>query len=308
VRRAALDEIARLLDLDERIVFVGSDLGAGTLADAMARHQHRVLMEGIAEQHIVGMSAGLALEGFIPYLHTIATFLTRRALEQVVVDVALHQLPVRLIASGGGMVYAPLGSTHQAIDDFALMRAIPGMAVLAPADPEEMRAAVRALVTYPGPAYVRLGKGGEPNVGPNGFSIGPIRPLREGSGALIISTGAMVHECLAAVDELAVEGVAPSLVHVPTIAPLDEAGLVERIMRHESVLVVEEHLPNGGLWTSVIESLMRRGVHRAIAQISLPAGYAQTYGSQRDHWVASGLDGPSIAERVRRMMRENLDG
>jgi len=104
MRKAALNAISELLDSNNRIVFVGSDLGAGTLADARNKHPNRVLMEGIAEQHIVGFAAGLALEGFIPYVHTIGTFLTRRAIEQVIIDVALHNLPVRLVASGGGMV------------------------------------------------------------------------------------------------------------------------------------------------------------------------------------------------------------
>ena len=107
MRKAALDAIARLVDEQPNIIFIGSDLGTGVMSDAMERAPDRVLMEGIAEQHMVGMASGLALEGFIPYVHTIGTFLTRRALEQIIVDVALHSLPVRLVASGGGMVYAP---------------------------------------------------------------------------------------------------------------------------------------------------------------------------------------------------------
>jgi deoxyxylulose-5-phosphate synthase len=130
--RLRLTTIAELIEENGRVVFVGSDLGAGTMDDARDRHPLRVLMEGIAEQHLVGFAAGLALEGFVPYVHTIATFLTRRALEQIIVDVALHSLPVRLIGGGGGMTYAPLGPTHQAIDDFALMRTIPNMIVGAP--------------------------------------------------------------------------------------------------------------------------------------------------------------------------------
>lgn len=296
MRKEALNQISRLVDEDSRVVFIGSDLGAGVMAEAMERHPSRVLMEGIAEQHLVGMAGGLALEGFVPFVHTIGTFLTRRALEQVIVDAALHRLPVRLISSGGGMVYAPLGPTHQAIDDFALMRAIPGMAVLAPIDPMEMEEAIGALVEWPGPAYVRLGKGGEPVVTEAGFTIGGPRLLRHGSQLLILTTGAIGHEVLAAADALQGEEIHVSVAHIPTIAPLAEREVLKLVQAHDKTLVVEEHLPNGGLWTSVVEAAMRNEMSATIRQASLPDKYAQEYGSQSDHWKACGLSAEGLKE------------
>ena len=295
MRKEALNRISHLVDEDSRVVFIGSDLGAGVMAEAMERHPSRVLMEGIAEQHLVGMAGGLALEGFVPFVHTIGTFLTRRALEHVIVDAALHGLPVRLIASGGGMVYAPLGPTHQAIDDFALMRAIPGMAVLAPIDPVEMEEVIDALVEWPGPAYVRLGKGGEPEIVGAGFEMGAPRLLRKGSQLLVLTTGAIGHEVLAAVDMLKEEGIHVTAVHVPTIAPLAERKVLDLVQAHDTTVVVEEHLPNGGLWTSVVETAMRSGISGTIKQVSLPNKYAQEYGSQADHWQSCGLS----ADRLR---------
>ena len=289
-------------------MFIGSDLGAGTLAEAMKRFPSRVLMEGIAEQHIVGMAAGLALEGFIPFVHTIGTFLTRRAFEQVAIDVALHQLPVRLIASGGGMVYAPLGPTHQAVEDFALMGAIPGMAIFSPADPFEMKQVVRSLTDYQGPAYVRLGKGGEPHVTGESFEVGELKALRTGTDALIISTGAVVHECLDAADGLAALGIKASVLHVPTISPLDEDALTTLISKHSVVLVVEEHIPSGGLWTRVVELLNRRDLPRVIHQASLPNRYAESYGSQRDHWQAANLTSEAITERIAQLTKDSNRG
>jgi len=306
VRKAALAQIADLVEVDPRVVFVGSDLGAGTLTDLMNRHPQRVLMEGIAEQHVVGMSAGLALEGFVPFVHTIGTFLTRRAFEQVAMDVALHKLPVRLIASGGGMVYAPLGPTHEAIDDLALMRAVPGMSIFCPIDPLEMREVVAALSDFPGPAYVRVGKGGEPIVTEPGFIPGPPRILRKGSRILVLSTGAIGHECLAAADLM--EAGTVTVAHLPTVSPFDGEAVIALMDAHEFTLVVEEHLPSGGLWTAVVEYCARLGVQDFVHQASLPAGFATAYGSQRQHWEAAGLTGIQIAAQMRELMEESAHG
>ena len=157
MRKQVLKSITELAARDERVVFIGSDLSPGVMSDFRERFPDRFFMEGVSEQHIIGMAAGLAMEGFIPYVNTIATFLTRRCYEQIAMDVCLHNLPVRLVANGGGMVYAPLGPTHEAIDDFALMRALPNMTVTAPVDVNEMAALVNAAWNTRGPfTYVWL--------------------------------------------------------------------------------------------------------------------------------------------------------
>src|SRR3954466_7205173 len=138
MRRACLDMVYELACTDERVVFIGSDLGPGTLAAMRTEMPSRFYMEGIAEANIIGMAAGMAMDGFVPYVNTIATFITRRCYEQVAVDLCLHDLPVRLIGNGGGYVYAPLGPTHEAIEDIAIMRALPRMTVTAVCDPKEM--------------------------------------------------------------------------------------------------------------------------------------------------------------------------
>ena len=303
MRKEALDRVAKLVEEHPNVVFIGSDLGAGVLTEAMEQFPSRVLMEGIAEQHVVGMAAGLALEGLIPYVHTIGTFLTRRSFEQVAMDCALHQLPVRLLASGGGMVYAPLGPTHQAIEDFALMRAVPGMSIIAPIDPQEMEEALTALVEYPGPAYIRMGKGGESIVTEPGFAVGRARVLHQGSDVLLISTGVLGHECLTAAELLSAEGIAVQLVHVPCVAPLDEDFLLAQIARFRHVLVVEEHVPSGGLWTALVEVTMRNQISTSISQRALPSTYASSYGSQSDHWGLARLNAHGIAENVREMVK-----
>ena len=139
MRKASLQCVYELAKSDPRVIFIGSDLGPGVLDEMKNEMPDKFIMEGVAEQHIVGMAAGLAMEGYLPYVNTIATFLTRRCFEQVTVDLCMHDLPVRLIANGGGTVYAPLGPTHLAIEDIALMRSLPNMTVVAVCDADEMK-------------------------------------------------------------------------------------------------------------------------------------------------------------------------
>src|SRR5712672_407660 len=164
MRPACINKVFELAKRDPRVAYIGSDLSPDLTERMKAEMPGRAFMEGVSEQHVVGMAAGLAMEGFIPYVHTIATFITRRCYEQVAVDLCLHNLPVRLIGNGGGLVYAPLGPTHEAIEDIAIMRALPRMTIVAPADAEEMRRLMPLTVDYPGPIYIRLAKGGDPVV------------------------------------------------------------------------------------------------------------------------------------------------
>ena len=174
MRNTAMNMVHKLAARDERVLYIGSDPGAGTLRAMSKEFPSRHLIEGISEAHIIGMSAGLAMEGYLPYVNTIATFLTRRCYEQVAVDLCLHNLPVRLIANGGGLVYAPLGPTHQAIEDIAIMRALPNMTVVCPADADEATRLMEQTLDWPGPIYIRLAKGGDAIVSKaeNGFKIG----------------------------------------------------------------------------------------------------------------------------------------
>src|SRR6476620_2270175 len=164
MRKTSLDMVYELAKRDQRVVFIGSDLGPDTLKQLKAEHPSQFLMEGVSEANIVTMAAGMAMEGKIPYINTIATFLSRRCFEQIVLDLGLHNTKVRLIASGGGVVYAPLGPTHLAIDDIAILRTVPNMTVVAPCDANEMARLMPLTVEHRGPVYIRLGKGGDPIV------------------------------------------------------------------------------------------------------------------------------------------------
>jgi transketolase len=309
MRNAALETIGRLIETDSRVVFVGSDLGAGTLDAVRAQHPDRVLMEGIAEQHLVSFAAGLALEGFLPYVHTIATFLTRRAFEQIAIDVALDNLPVILLGAGGGMVYAPLGPTHQAIDDFSLMRSIPGLAVVAPADPMEIRVILEMLCREGVPAYVRVGKGGEPEVtgGLPNASFGKMRLFFEGEKIALVTTGALLHECIAAAEELKLEGLSITLAHFPFVSPIDRDAVRYLSASHDQLFVVEEHIPQGGLASAISEVMSEIGFAGQIHKASLPNSYATKYGTQKEHWGLHGIDANGIKLRIAQILSHSPD-
>jgi transketolase len=284
MRKTCLDMVYDLARRDERIFFVGSDLGVGTLKQFKAEMPARFLMEGVSEANVVGLAAGLALEGKIVYVNTIATFLTRRCFEQVALDLCLHNVNVRLIGNGGGVVYAPLGPTHEAIEDIAIFRALPRMTIIAVADAEEMKRMMPQTVNHPGPIYIRLGKGGDPIVTDDRvpFEIGKAIPMKEGADALIVSTGIMLKAALDASDALAATGISAAVLHVPTVKPFDQETFLDLARPAPIIVSVEEHNVIGGLGSAVAEIVAEAGFDtpKRFRRIGIPDVFPDQYGSQ----------------------------
>ena len=302
MRKTCLDMIFELAQRDERIVFVGSDLGAATLSQFRERLPERFFMEGIAEGHVVGMAAGLALEGRVVYVNTIETFLTRRCFEQVVLDVCLHNLPVRFIGNGGGLVYAPLGPTHLATEDLSILRAIPNLTIVAPADAEEMRRLMPLTPDHPGPLFIRLAKGYDPVVsrGDLPFAIGRAVPMVEGRDALILTTGITLRLGLEAARILAEQGLETAVLHLPTVKPLDVEAILARAEMAPVIVSVEENTVLGGFGGAIAEILAEAGFDRPwrFKRLGLPDAFPDRYGSQAQLLEHYGLTGPRIAQTV----------
>lgn len=301
MRQTALNMVYELAKRDPRVVFVGSDLGVNTLNKFKAEMPERFFMEGVSEQNIIGLTAGLAMDGFIPYVNTIATFLTRRCYEQVAVDLCIHKLPVRLIASGGGVVYAPLGPTHIALEDMGIMRALPNMGVVAPVDAEEMRRLMPQTLDWEGPLYIRLAKGGDPVVSreENGFTLGRAVAMRDGGDVVLVATGVMTERCLKAADILASVGIRAGILHMHTVKPLDTISLLERVEGRRLVVTVEEHTLVGGLGSAVAEAFADAGRPLPrLLRLGLPDAFTRIYGSQDDHLALNGLDPEGLARSV----------
>ncbi len=307
MRKAALDMVHELAKRDPRVLFLGSDLGAGTLDKMRRQFPERFFMEGISEANFVGMAAGMAMEGFIPYLNTIAPFFTRRAFEQIAVDLCLHKLPVRLISSGGGVVYAPLGPTHLAIEDIAAMRALPNMTVVAVSDAEEMRRLMPQTLDWPGPIYIRLAKGGDPIVSDPGkdFGIGKAIVVRNPAEVLLVTTGVMLGTAIQAADILAAEEIACGILHMHTVKPLDEAALLAAAVPARLVVTIEEHIRSGGLGSAVLESLSEQPdlPLPRVLRLGLPDAFPKEYGSQDSMLENFGLKPDQVTEAIRRAWR-----
>ena len=307
MRQHALETVHQLAKEDSRILFIGSDLGAGTLQSMKDELPYQFFMEGISEQHIIGFAAGLAQEGFIPFFNTIGTFLTRRSYEQIYIDIALHNLPVRLLAGGGGMVYAPLGPTHTAVEDFSLMLSIPGLQVFSPADAHEMETLIEASINDLRPYYIRFGKGGE-RIVTSSFRIFDYAPrlfLSGGSETVICTTGVMLQQCLEAQSVLAELGESVTIVHFPYLNDLRISDLLDIFGNSKNIVCVEEHMPRGGLFTQLVHELVSLRLPTGnLNHISLPNSFSHNYGSQIDHLELYGLTGRKIAMSIMSILKE----
>jgi transketolase len=284
MRGTCLDKIYEMAQQDERIFFVGSDLGFETLKDFREEIPDRFIMEGINEAHAVGMASGLAMEGKIVYVNTIATFLTRRCFEQVVLDMCMHSVNVRLIGNGGGVVYAPLGPTHLAFEDIALFRALPNMAIIAPADADEMKRLMPLTVDHPGPIYIRLAKGYDPIVttDEHTFRIGKGFTMREGADALLVTTGITLKLAMGAAESLSHVGIECTVLHMPTIKPLDIEKIIELATPVRMVVTIEEHSIIGGLGSAVAEIMAETNWSspKRFKRLGIPDVFPEKYGTQ----------------------------
>jgi transketolase len=291
---AALGELARE---DARVWALTGDLGIGLFDDFERAAPGRYLNVGIGEQNLVGVAAGLAYAGRVPFAYSIAPFVTSRPHDQIRVDVAMAGAAVKLVGVGGGLAYGYLGPTHHAIEDIALMRALPGMTVLTPADPAEAHRAARAALAVDGPVYLRLGKNGEPAVLPDDepFVVGRAATLREGADVTLASTGAILPELLAAATALAAVGIEATVLHFGTVKPFDTSALLDAAARTGAVVTLEEHTIVGGLGSAAAEALAESGVPARLRRVGLPDTFAHAVGSREYLLDQFGLTGEGVA-------------
>jgi len=308
MRKTCLKMVYELAKEDDRIFFIGSDLGVGVLKEFKEEMPDRFFMEGVSEANVIGMAAGLAMEGKIPYVNTIATFVTRRCFEQVVLDLCLHNVNVRLIGNGGGFVYAPLGPTHLATDDIAILRVVPNITIVVPADADEMRRLMPLTVDHPGPLYIRLAKGYDPIVTTDEqpFEIGKAIPMREGGDALIATTGIGLRIALEAASSLEEQGIDATVLHVHTIKPLDREGVLKYASESSVIVAVEEHAMIGGLGSAVAEVIAEADFDsvKRFRRIGIPDVFAEEYGSQNSLMARYNITSENIVREVEKLLME----
>ena len=301
MRTNFIDELCAVAAEDERVWLLCGDLGYSVLEQFADRFPDRFVNVGVAEQNMVGIAAGLAMDGRVVFTYSIANFGTMRCLEQIRNDVCYHALDVKIVSVGGGLAYGPAGYTHHAVEDVAVLRALPHMTVVAPGDPVEARLAVRAIVARPGPCYLRLAKAGEPvlhHTEPE-FELGRALRLREGSDVTLVATGGILHSAVAAAELLTEGGIAAGVLSMHTIKPLDGEAVVAAARETGLVCVVEEHGDAGGLSDAVARVLAEAGGYPGLFLTVDTAELTRRAIGSQDYLAARfGLSASGIAERV----------
>ncbi|HEX2946883.1 MAG TPA: transketolase C-terminal domain-containing protein [Clostridia bacterium] len=269
--------VTELAKANEKIVVLSADSGKSSgFGDFVKQYPDRYFECGIMEQGVIGVASGLATTGKIPVFCAIAPFVTARPFEMFRNDLGYMKQNVKVVGRNCGISYSDLGATHHSLEDFAIIRMIPGVVVLAPQDPTEIRTAVRAMIEHEGPVYMRIGNPKIPVLfDEQPFVIGKGRIIREGTDVTIISTGSTTKAAMEAADSLLKQGVSVRLIGMPTVCPIDEELVIESALKTKRIITVEEHYTDGGLGTLVSELCSTKCPVR-VKRLGIPKTYASS--------------------------------
>lgn len=302
MRNAFAQEITRLASEDEQVVLLSGDIGNRLFDKYKEAAAERFYNCGVAEANMIGMAAGLAMNGFRPVCYTIAPFITYRCMEQIRIDLCYHKQPVVVVGTGSGLAYASLGTTHHSCEEMGMLRLLPGMTVLAPADALEVRALLKASLRHDGPVYMRIGKKNEPLVHEEepALEIGRAVTMREGNGVCLLNTGTTLPLVLEAADLLKADGIEAEVLHFPTVKPLDVEALERASAKCGLFVSVEEHSILGGFGGSIAEWLgSRTGNRPRLERVGAADEFIHETCEQETAMEMFGLTGRAIAERVK---------
>ena len=307
-RKAFSEALVALAAADPRIVVVANDsIGSSNLNEFKKRFPERLVNVGIAEQNMVGVGAGLANGGLIPFVCGASCFLTGRALEQVKVDLGYSRYNVKLCGMSSGVAYGELGPTHHSIEDLAWTRAIANMTVIVPADPVETAAAVRAAAAYDGPVFLRLSRMPVPALHPESYEleIGRAVRLREGSNVTLIANGTMVCRAMEAASLLEADGISAAVLNMSSVRPLDRKAIIEAAAAGP-IITIEEHTVVGGLGGAVAEVVVTSHPVR-MRMLGIPGEFAPT-GSGAFLFEHFGLTPEHIRQAAVELVKEGACG
>jgi transketolase len=301
--------LAELADDDPRIVVLTADLKySSRTVDFERRHPERFFNVGIAEQHMMTMAAGMATFGYVPYVATFASYASLLCAEQLRTDLAYPGLPVRVLAHHAGIALGFYGTSHHATEDLGLLRSIANMTVVCPCDAASTRRALVDTLGVPGPVYLRLGRGREPDVyppGATGFAIGRLAKLRDGDDLTIVANGITVRGALDAAERLATDGIQATVLDAHTVRPFDAQGLCAAVEPTGRLLVAEEHNVIGGVASACADALIDAGIGGVrMARLGMPADEYALIGPPTALWHHYGLDGDGIAAAARSLLHD----
>jgi transketolase len=306
MRAAFARTLTELAAHDRRVLLLTGDLGYMALEGFAEKFPDRFINVGVAEQNMVGLATGLAEAGFIPFVYSITPFAVLRPYEFIRNGPIQHQLPVRIVGVGGGLEYGQNGLSHYGLEDVAVLRAQPGIAVIAPADHQQTATALRASWNLPGPVYYRLGKDDRVVIpGLDGrFELSRAQLVREGGDVLFVAMGSVASEVVAAAERLAAEDVSCAVLIVASVAPPPVEDLARALGRCRLAISVEAHYPSGGVGSLVAEIIGERGLGCRLVRCAVSALPDGVSGSQRYLWERYGLSRDRLAETARRAWRE----
>jgi transketolase len=296
---SALDVLVELAEADPTVMLLTQDFGP--MGAFTQRFPDRHLDLGISEENLVGVAAGVAHAGLRPFVIAMAPFLSMRGFEQIRDDCAYNRNAVKFIAPFAGLEAGPWGATHHAIEDLALLRSIPGMTVLSPADPGESLRAVRAAAALDGPVYIRLGFLSPIDGYDAAFRVGEVVTLREGRDLTLVATGGTVGTALAVHDALRADGVGARVLNVHTVKPLDREAIERAARETGRLLTVEEHSVIGGLGGAVAEVLAELGTGR-LARVGVRDVFATEVAPYPELLAIHGLDAAGVERAARRLL------
>jgi transketolase len=304
MRNAFADEILKIAVQDARVVMLSADIGNRLFDKFKTECVGRFFNTGVAEANTISMAAGMAATGLRAVCYTITPFITARCYEQIKVDVCYHEQPVVIVGTGSGLSYASLGATHHSLDDLALMRVLPGMRVLAPADAMELRSCLQAAMKANHPTYLRIGKKGEPVIfsEPPPFSFGVWSRVKEGAGlTAILACGNTLPIALEASKLLAAEKTAPEVYSCASVKPLDAKTLRRLFATYKKVVTIEEHSLAGGFGSAVAEWKVDQVYESKTRLIRLGCDdrYLHDAGEQDHARITYGLTATKIVEALR---------
>ncbi|HZM81196.1 MAG TPA: transketolase C-terminal domain-containing protein [Candidatus Limnocylindrales bacterium] len=299
--RRVLLEMARE---DERIICVDSDMGG--FEDSFEPHlPQQYVNVGIAEANMMGIGAGLAHAGRIPFVNTISSFAAARSCEQVKIDIAGNNLPVRIVVTHGGLSAGHYGPTHHAVEDVAIIRTLPNMTVIVPADAVETELAVRATAGVTGPVFLRLGRAETPLIhqGPIDFAIGRAMPLRPGDDVTIVACGAYpVHLALQAHERLARAGIGARVLNMHTVRPIDVEALARAAEETKGIVTIEDHLRSGGMGGAVCEVICEHRP-RPVRRLGVGDGFLDVVGDELELLEAAGVSADRLVTSASELCR-----
>ncbi|HVY68708.1 MAG TPA: transketolase C-terminal domain-containing protein [Verrucomicrobiae bacterium] len=302
MRKAFSETLLKVAESDPNLVFVTGDLGFQVFDEYQRRFGPRYVNAGVAEAQMVSFAAGLAAEGHRAIAYSIASFATARPFEQIRYCVAYPSLPVTLVGAGRGFTYATSGVSHHATDDIALMSALPNMTVVIPGDPTELEQLLPQVTRLPGPSYFTVGRFGEPRFEAEEPAVlGRARLLRRGERVAIVTTGEIANEVLKAVEWLRAEQINPVVYQFHTVKPLDTVVLNQLAVAADAILVVDEHLPMGGLWSAITNWMATLERPVRLARLGPPDRFALGNLRREELRRKLGYDAAAIRETCRRL-------